>query len=224
MNQQPDTKGLSVRKAGFTLIEMLIVLALMSMLIVLSAPFVTSLRSDIAMQRTLKQVKTDMVSTLSYALAGKTFASLSADELMDPTLIPAAYSLYFETDTDYGDQKPYKYFEIKADQEGLNQSMSRSYDFEHEYESPSVFLKGITLKKAGVEIATVDTAHIIILPPFGRILFVHDDEGLLQNMMEENLYQNQDDFDEIQLHFQYKDDENTLTTLTMNKGKVINIL
>lgn len=220
MKQFLQSKG---SKAGFTLVEMLIVLALMAMLIVLAAPFVTSLRSDIAMQRTLKQVKTDMVSALSYALAGKSFASLSADELMNPDLIPAAYSLYFETDTDYGDQTPYRYLELTADRDGLNSTMALSYDQPNEYESPSVYLKEISLKKLGTTVTTTDSAHVIVLPPFGRLLFVNDDEGLLLNIQEEDLYQNQHDFDEIELQFQYKDDEASLTTLSLDSGKVINI-
>lgn len=225
MNRSPKNKGLSSAKAGFTLIEMLIVLALMAMLIVLSAPFVTSLRSDISMQRTLKQVKTDMVSALSYALAGKSFASLSADELINPDLIPAAYALYFETDTDYGDQTPYRYLELTAVDEGLNSTMELSYDYANEYESPAVYLKGITLtnSETGASKAT-DSAYIIVIPPFGRLLFVDDDESYLQHVSETDFYQNQQDFDGIQLHLQYKDDEDSLTALTLNKAKVINIL
>ncbi len=218
MNQIANNKG-------FTLIEMLIVLALMAMLIALSAPFVTSLRSDIAMQRTLRQVKTDMVSTIDYSLAGKSFAALSADDLMNPELIPAAYSLYFETSDTYGDQAPYKYLELSADEEGLSKSMSLSYEYEHEYEAPAVYLKEIVLKNSvNSGSTTTDSAHIIILPPFGKILFVNDDETLLLHPMEGDLYQNQNDFDEIELHFQHKDDESSETILTLDKGKVINIL
>lgn len=223
MNQQSNNKGHTCRQAGFTLIEMLVVMALMAMLIVLSAPFVASLRSDISMQSTLRQVKVDLVSTISYSLAGKSFAALSADDLMNHKLIPAAYSLYFATDTDYGDQAPYKYLELIADEEGLEKSMSLSYEYDHEYRSPSVYLKGITLKNTEGT-TTTDSAYIIILPPFGKILFVNDDENLLLNLTENDLYQNQHDFDEIQLSFQYKDDESSETIMTLNKSKVINIL
>lgn len=204
---------------------MLVVMALMAMLIVMSAPFVASLRSDISMQSTLRQIKVDLVSTISYSLAGKSFAALSADDLMNPKLIPAAYSLYFATDTDYGDQTPYKYLELTADEEGLEKSMSLSYEYDHEYRSPSVFLKGISLKNSETgSITTTDSAYIIILPPFGKLLFVNDDENLLLHLNEKDLYQNQRDFDEIELHFQYKDDESSETIMTLNKSKVINII
>ncbi len=207
---------------GFTFIEMLIVLALMAMLIALSAPFIASLRSDIAMQNTLRQVKTDLVSTMSYSMAGKSFASLSANDLMNPKLIPAAYALYFTKDDDYGDQTPYQYLELTAEEEGLNKSMKNSYKNPHDYASPSVYLKKIVLKGESNE-KTVNSAYIIIMPPFGKILFVQEDENLLLHLVEDDLYQNQSDFDKIELYFQYKDDDATESVISFDKGKVINI-
>jgi len=198
-------------------------MALMAMLIVMSAPFVTSLRSDTAMQSTLRQVKVDLVSTMSYSLAGKSFAAISADDLMNPELIPAAYSLYLKTDTDYGDQTPYKYLELSAESEGLDKPYKLSYEHEKEYDNPSVYLKEINLKnsESGNSVA-VDSAYIVIMPPFGKILFVDEDDNFLNHMTENDLFQNQHDFDEIQLHFQYKDDELSEVVMSLNQNKVIN--
>jgi len=217
MNKQLDIKG-------FTFIELLIVMGIMAMLIVLSAPFVSSLSSDIDIQRSIRQVKVDLVSVISYSLAGKSFAALSADDQMNPDLIPAAYSLYFEVDN-YGDQKPYKYLELTAEEEGLSKAMKLSYEMDHDYESSTVYLKEITLKNSNTGTSkSVNSAYIMVLPPFGKLLFVDENKNFLSHLNEDDFYQNQREFDEINLLFQYKDDEITETILSLNSSKIINIL
>ena len=209
---------------GFTLIEMLIVLALMAMLLTLSAPFVTSLRSDIAMKRVLRSVKLDMVSTISYSLAGKSFSALDADDLTDPALIPSAYALYFEKDFDYGDTNFYEYLEFVSEEDGTNKPMTVSYKNPHEYPAPSVYLHSIVFRESvtGNEV-DADAGYIIVLPPFGKLLFVRDDESFLKSLTEDDLYINQHDFDEIILGFQYKDKPQTKVSLSLNRNKVINV-
>jgi len=217
MNQHSRTKG-------FTFIELIVVMALMAILIALSAPFVASLQSDIAMQRNLRQVKVDLVSIISYSLAGKSFAALSADDLMDPKNIPAAYALYFETDTDYGDQTSYRYMEFTAEEDGLNQAMELSYDIPHEYVSPAVYLKELNLINSITGTSqSVNSAYIVVVPPFGKILFVNKGENFITGLSADGFYQDQKNFDEIELHFQYKDDELSETVISLNQSKIINI-
>ena len=209
---------------GFTIIELLIVLGLMAMLLALSVPFVASLRSDISLQKTLQGIKVDIVSTIDYSLAGKSFAALSADDLTNPKLIPAAYALYFETDSDYGEQTPYKYLELASEEEGLDKAMKVSYEMPHEYSAPGVYLKDISFYNSDTgRNEKADSGYIVVLPPFGKLLFVDDGEGFLSGLTENDFYQNQRDFNGIKLHFQYKDDESTETVMSLNQGKVINI-
>ena len=86
--------------AGFTLVELIIVMAIMSFLLALSAPMVEAARSDIAMNRTLRFVKTDMITAMGYALAGKSVAAQVSGDLKDRSQIPKTYALYFQTSDD----------------------------------------------------------------------------------------------------------------------------
>jgi len=211
--------------AGFTLIEILIVMGIMAMLIVLSAPFVTTLRSQIAMQGVLRQVKVDLVSTMSYSLAGKSYAALSEDDLMNPELIPAAYLLYFQKDADFGGERIYKYLELTAEEALSEKPLKTSYEFDHELSSPGVFLQDISLlnRVTGAS-QQVDAAYIVIMPPFGKVLFINDDQSFLSRLDAEELYRDREDFDEIQLTFQYKDRDFEAGTLSFSKDKILNIL
>ncbi len=211
--------------SGFTLIEIFVVIGISAMLIALSAPFVTSLQSDISMQQTLRQVKVDLVSTLNYSLAGKSFAALSAKQLMNPELIPEAYALYFQVDPSYGAQTPYDYLEFTANSDSEQKSLKSSYQKQNDYPNSSVYLKSITLLNSRKQShLDLKNAFIFILPPFGKVIFLNENLESLAHLNSEKLEKNMDEYDQIKLTFQYKDDSKNAITLSFDKNKILNIL
>ena len=202
---------------GFTIIELLIVMTIMSVLLALSAPFVTSTRSDIAMNRTVRQVKTDLVTNMGYSLAGKSIAALSHGNLMDASQIPSHYALYFATDSDWGGGIPYQYLEFTPEGED---DISINYQFEKEWPSSTVYLKEIRLDGSAIS-----SAYIFFTSPFGKINFLTGHDSLLSggSLDIDETIKNESDYEEIEFDFIYKDEELTLTTLSFNVDKTINI-
>jgi len=207
------------------MVELLIVAALMMFLMAMAAPFASSIRSDIAMRKVTKHTKSEILSTLAYALSSKSFAALTQDDLTNPDLIPSHYALYFESDEDYGDQSPYRYIELRS---GVaDDRMQFIYDIEKEIASPAVYLKEIRIKENdGDGGATVNSAFIFFTPPFGKVSFVtgRDDiiSGSLTNI--NTIFEESIDNKIIELDFQYKDEEQTLTTLRFGADKILNVL
>ncbi len=214
MNSKPLQKG-------FTLIELLVVIGLMAIVLGLSVPFVTSLRSDVSLRKTLKQVETDVVSTLNYSLAGKSFAAISSGDLVESELIPAAYLLHFQV-SEEGDQYPYIYFELADNGGGQENPMTITYQKNKDFPGSSVFLKQIELISRVDQVSeSVQSASILIQPPFGRVSFIELGTENLGTFTEQILYDDQK-YDEIRLSFQYKDDEKNLSHFKFNTSKLLN--
>ncbi|MFH0837975.1 MAG: type II secretion system protein [Patescibacteria group bacterium] len=215
----------SVRaNAGFTLVELIIVMAIMGLLLAMSAPFVSATRSDISMSRTIRVIKTDLMTNLGYALAGKSIGALSADALLDPEQIPSHYALYFQKMDDYGGGVPYSYLEFHPLEDGKNVKVS--YMIEKEWPSSDVYLKEIRLSKDdGSAGKTVDSGLIFFTAPFGKINFVSGikslAEGDMLNLKEAFL--SEADYKEIELVLQYKNEELSETTLSFSVDKYINV-
>lgn len=202
-------------RAGFTLVELLIVMALIAFLLALSVPFVQSLRPEIALQNTLREVKSEVVSTLTYALAGKSFATVTGEDTLDPAL-PAAYGLHFSMDpeVDY-----FEYLEFSSDDYASEKPMDVIFQHAIEYPSSAVSLEGITLVDEKNQTTPLQEVYLMVAPPFGKVLFL-DQEGLLvSNVFEVTDSQKQD----LQLTFRYKDYDQDLRTFSVTTDKRINI-
>lgn len=212
------------------MIELLVVMGLMMILLAIAAPFASSIRSDISMKKTVRQIKTDIITNIGYSLAGKSIAALSARDLTNPDLIPSHYALYFKSDDDYGDQAPYRYIEMTT--EIIDSSIQKTnvlYQIEKEIASPVVYLKDIRLKTSESDTGTsVSSAYIIFTPPFGKIVFMNGYDSLLVDDHETfnpiTTFKDADNYKIIELDFQYKDDENSITTLSFSTDKIINII
>ena len=213
---------------GFTFVELIIVCAIGMVLLGLSAPFITALRSDLSMKESLSQVKTDIVTTMGYALAGKSVGALASGDLEDVSLIPSHYAIYFQTDGDYGDISPYYYTEFSTDIINKDEYNTKlTYSIPKDMPSETVYLKDIRLKKevsdAGQSVAS---AFIFFSAPFAKVHLLSAQKnlglnpGYSFNSVEE--FKNSD-FKYIDLVFQFKDDEKSQTILTFGVDKVINI-
>ncbi len=214
--------------SGFTFVELIIVSALMMVLLGLSVPFVTSLRSELSMSGTLRQVKTDVVTTMGYALAGKSIAALTSGDLNNPELIPSHYALFFQADDDYGNPTPYSYVECTTEILNRNQYNTKSiYSIEKDMPSETVILKDIRLKMNESDSGqSVDSAFIFFSSPFAKVNLFNGHKSLVSdsnytfNSIE--TFKNTD-FNYIDLVFQFKDDKDTRTIMTFGVDKVINI-
>ena len=213
------------KNAGFTLVELIIVLAIMSFLLALSAPMVEAARSDISMNRTLRYVKTDMITGMGYALAGKSIAALTSDKLMDTKQIPESYALYFQTSPDDFAGPEYQYLELVPD--GDTGRVRLNYQINKEWPSPAVALRDIRLiGDAGGPGESVKQALIFFTSPFGRINIISDPGALLTGGTLDltEAFSAQSHIKKIELDFQFRDDEIGRSTLSLSTDKTINIL
>lgn len=215
---------------GFTMVELLIVAALMMFLMALAAPFASSIRSDIAMRKVTKHTKSEILSTLAYALSSKSFAALTQDDLTNPELIPSHYALYFKSDDGYGDQSPYYYIELRSEIVDAEIQLAESiYSIEKEIASPAVYLKEIRVKENDEDAGTpVDSAFIFFTPPFGKVNFITGHDEIIGDVSATintiSAFKESIGNKIIELDFQYKDEEQTLTTLRFGADKILNIL
>lgn len=211
---------LKSKNSGFTLIELLLVMTLMAVLVGFSVPFVTSVQADAAMNRSLKQVGLDLSSALNNALAGKSFGSLSTNDLLNPSFIPEVYAITFEKDETFGDPKPYHYFELAG--EDMNH-LKISYQKENTLSNASVYLKSISLLNSeNQKMKEVDHASVFIQPPFGEVFF--GDQILDENSIVDFKKTSDSSFyDQIQLTFQYKDDGKNIRSIVFDRNKILNI-
>lgn len=218
--------GLPAGQAGFTLVELIIVMAIMSFLLALSAPMVEAARSDISMNRTLRFVKTDLITGMGYALAGKSIGAFSANDLSDIHQIPETYALYFQKSSDSTDPK-YYYVEL-VPVEGKSGEVSVNYQVEKEWPSSAVALTDIRLTDGGTDPGrSVEQALIFFTSPFGKINFIADPGQLFVPGGTMNLaeaFKNESDTKQIELDFQFQDNELSESTLTLNTDKTISIL
>jgi len=193
---------------GFTMVELLITLSLAAMLIGLAAPFVSTLRVDIAMQKTLKNIKFELVSALNYSLAGKSFATLDKKDLEKVSFIPQVYGFYLQKG-EYGHQPNYRYLEFKVE----NAELSIIYQKEHPLPSSEVFLSQIRLVD-GEGVKPVDGVLILIKPPYGTIEFLE-----LESLDQTVPFSSQATYEEIHLSFQYKENQASHETLIFDQFK-----
>jgi prepilin-type N-terminal cleavage/methylation domain-containing protein len=214
---------------GFTMIELLIVAALMMFLLALSAPFASSLRSDIAMNRTLQYIKSEIVTDMAYSISGKSITASVEGDLMNPDLIPSYYALYFQTAEDYGADKPHYYVEMRTDMETEPYTETGvMYKIAKELPSPTVYLREIRVKKDNTDTGTpVDSVFMVFVPPFGKVLFLSNMDSLItadSTFDSDEVFREAADYKAVELDFQYKDEEQTLATLRFGTDKVLNIL
>jgi len=212
---------------GFTFIELIIVSTLAMVLLGLSAPFVTALRSELAMKESLSQVKTDIITTMGYALAGKSIGALASGDLEDISLIPSHYALYFQTDNDYGDIRPYYYTEFATDINKNQYDTKLTYSVAKDMPSETVFLRDIRLKKNEADAGqSVDAAFIFFSAPFAKVNLLSSHKNLIlsPDYSFDSLNDFMDsDFNYMDLVFQFKDDEKSQVILTFGVDKVLNI-
>ena len=212
------------------MIELLIVMTLIAFVLAMAAPFATSIRSDIAMRKTIRQVKTDLITNIGYSLAGKSIAALTEGNLMNPDLIPSHYALYFKRDDDFVDTTPYRYVELRSEIESsASQRAKVIYQIEKEMPSPTVYISDIRLKTSGADSDnSIKSAYIFFVPPFGKIFFVSGYDSLVENNTASfdpvTVFEESKNIQKIEIDFQYKDDEDSVMTLSFGTDKIINIL
>lgn len=213
------------KNAGFTLVELIIVLAIMSFLIALSAPMVEAARSDISMNRTLRYVKTDLITGMGYALAGKSIGALSSGDLTDTKQIPETYALYFQTSPDDFAGVEYEYWELVP--VGDKGEVKRNYWVSKEWPSSAVALRKIRLlNDDGSLAATPQEALIFFTSPFGRINIISDPGQLLSEggtLDLDEAFNSESHVKKIELEFQFRDNEIGRSTLSLSTDKTINI-
>ncbi len=211
------------------MIELLVVMTLMAFVLAMAVPFVESIRSDIAMRKTIRQVKTDLVTNIGYSLAGKSIAALVQGDLMNPSLIPSHYALYLKKDDESGNPTPYRYVELRSEIEsGGSQRIKVLYQIEKEMPSPAVYISDIRLRKSQSDSgSSVDSAYMFFTPPFGKISFVSGYDSLIENNTASFdpivVLGGARDIQKIEIDFKYKDDEDSITTLSFGADKIINI-
>lgn len=199
-------------------------MAIVAMLLGMTVPFVASLRADISMQQVLRQVKVDLISTLNYSLAGKSFGAISKNQLQSTDLIPEAYGLYFQVGEDKEGQRPYSYFEMTAKNSSDVNQFKINYQNTKDYSNSTIYLKSIFLEnskdKSAIE---VKNASILIIPPFGKVFFSSQklDQGIDLNFQDTE--KNDESYDLIKLIFQYKEDEKNLGTLSFDRNKILTL-
>lgn len=212
------------------MVELLVVMTLMAFVLGMAAPFATSIRSDIAMRKTIRQVKTDLLTNIGYSLAGKSITALTAGDLMNPDLIPSHYALYFKADDDFGDPAPYKYVEMRSEIESSTvQKAKVIYQIDKEMPSPTIYISDIRLKTSESESgSSVDSAYIFFIPPFGKVVFINGNhDSLVENSSSSfdplSSFQEYADIKGIELDFKYKDDDDSVMTLCFGSDKIINV-
>jgi prepilin-type N-terminal cleavage/methylation domain-containing protein len=223
-------KKISRQNKGFSMVELLIVMTLMAFVLAMAAPFASSIRSDIAMRKTIRQIKTDLVTNIGYSLAGKSIKALTEGDLMNPDLIPSHYALYFKKDDDFGDPTPYKYVELRSEIESSTTQRAKViYQVDKEMPSPVVYISDIRLKTSESGGGnSVDSAYIFFTPPFGKVVFSDNYNSLVENSSSSfdpiAAFKESVDIKGIELDFKYKDDEDSIMTLSFGADKIINIL
>lgn len=213
------------RVAGFTFVELLIVSTIMMFMLGMAAPFASSMRSEISMKKTIQQIKTNVITTMGYSLAGKSLTNASNNDLMDASLIPSRYALYFQKNDTWGDQFPYRYLEMTTNiSTGDSQLTKVSYNHEKELPTSTVYIKDIKLVDENDNESSVDSVFIVFTPPFGRVNFFSNENPDTYNKDIRQTIKDNDEYEAVKIDFMYKDDPMSLTTLKFGKDKMLNIL
>jgi hypothetical protein len=212
------------------MVELLVVAVIMLGLLTMSAPLVTALRSEIALARTNRQVKSDIITGLGYAVSGKSVAALSAGDMMNPGLIPSQYALFFKSAPDYGADNSYYYIEAATSIGATGERQTKQiYQTAKELPSPGIYLKSIRIKRGADDAGqTVASATIFFSPPFARITLVPGMERLVNDTAysfdEHTVFNESAQNKIIELTYQFKDEEPHTTSLSFNTDKIINVL
>jgi len=202
---------------GFTFVELLIVATIALFLLTLSVPFVTSVRADVSLARTTKQIKTDLLATLAYGASGKSFAALSENDLLNPGFIPSHYAMQFTVAPSSLEPTSYYYMELRTDS-NLSES-KQLYKVEKELDVPGTFLKSIRLKATPEEEGKfIESVWVVFVPPFGKVLFAPG-ETLedLESIEQESIYS------QMELVFGYKDRPQE-TVLRFDTSKTLSVI
>ena len=212
-------------RKGFTLIEILIVLTLSAFLFALSAPFSQKVQARMNLERTLKELQTDIQTTLNHTVSGKSIAILSIDEEENSPL-PAYYGLYFEVDKTFGEPKGYVYTEFGS-QENKDHSFEQLTTLitqQKALTNDSVFLKEIRIKNQQNSRA-VKNVWLFFLSPFGKTYILEGSEELLNpsntRVNVETLLKENESNEILEMDFQYKDDPKSLVTLSFGTDKLL---
>lgn len=209
--------------------ELIIVCAIAMILLGLSAPFVSALRGELEMKETLSKVKTDIITTMGYALAGKSIGAMASGNLADASLIPSHYALLFNTDSDYGNVSPYFYTEFTTKIINKDENSTKlTYSIAKEMPSATIFIKDILLRKTETDAGqSVEAAFIFFSAPFAKVNLISSKKivDLDQGYSFDSLSAfKASEYKYVDLGFQFKDDEKSQTVLTFGLDKVINIL
>lgn len=205
-------------KRGFTMVEILIVLGIVAILISLSAPFVSSLQRDITFQKNAQQAEFQILSTLNYALAGKSFTSLSQEGVKKEGVIPVAYGLYMKKGK-YGSQPDYQYLEFKEN----GAFLEVIYKGVHPFSSESIYLDEISLFNTKKSVKSTNDLLVLIYPPFGKVRFI--EVGKVPGKISQNLIDSPvSAYQEVQLSFQYKNEDVFKQVLSFNLSKELSFI
>jgi four helix bundle protein len=215
--------------AGFTFVELIVVMSLMAALLALSAPMINSLRSEVAMRQTVHQAKTEIITGVGYAMAGKSIAALSDGNLKNADLIPSHYGLAFTAGMNAAGETPYRYVEFAVLKNSFSSRLATEiYSIEKEWPSYSIFLKEIRLKNdPSEEGISVPRLLVLFTPPFSTIAFVQNNEtpeGTLMSFDPAAALDAAKNYKLAELTFKHKDNANSLSTLRISTDKNLEIL
>ncbi len=213
----------SPNPTGFTFVELLIVSTLMMFMLAMAAPFTTAMQSEISMKKTVQQIKTNVITTMGYSLAGKSLTNASNNDLMDASLIPSRYALYFQKNDTWGDQYPYRYLEMTTEvKTDGSQNTKVSYNHEKELPTSTVYISDIRLIQNDGNEVSVNSSFIIFTPPFSKINFFPNQDPATFNKDIRQVIKDNDKYDSIEIDLMYKDELISLTTLKFGKDKILN--
>lgn len=222
--------GYLPKSKGFTFVELLIVSTLALFLLAFSTPFIISLRGDVHMSQRLKQIKSDLVQTMSYSVAGKSIAALISSSGPSPDLVPSSYGLFFVKDSATSAPLNYHYLELKTEWlSKANQPTKSLLKIDKEPSNSTVFIRGIRLIDDLNVAQSVDSALILFQSPFGKTSFFNgasiislaSDPNYVFNLVD---LINSGQYQRIEIDLQFKDSLTKVHTITFDQNKVVNVL
>jgi len=183
---------------GFSFVELIIVAALMLFLLSLVFPLLFSLRAELALGQTVRQVKTDLLAGLIYGTSGKSFAALESGDLLDPQGIPSHYGFHFKKVDPPQILSSYRYMEFRN--EPREKEWTPLYEIQKEW-TPGISLKSMVLKNdSETDGESFASLWVVFVPPFSKILFIPGEAMQpLEDLATSPLYR------QMGLEFAYKD-------------------
>lgn len=212
------------------MIEILVTLTVIAVLLGMFSPFASSIRADVSMSSALNQVKSDLLATMSYSLAGKSLASLSSASGPSPDLMPSHYLLLFDRDQNVDYPVDYRYIETKTDRVSSSYQPSFSiYEILKPPTNPNVFLREIRLIDSSDSVTTVDSVAVLFTPPFGKVTLL---DGVSFQALKGSttssfdsavVFKSTNPYERVELDYQFKNDPRTLTTLSFSRDKTFQV-